>query len=82
VEFEIDIVYKKGARSTNSVALSRICTAKSTATEQEKLTIFQKIHMKPIGGIVNVLWVFPRRQFDVCRRFGTFCLFQLPSLDV
>ena len=27
-------------------------------------------------------WVFPRRQFEVCRRFGTLCRFHLQRLDV
>jgi hypothetical protein len=49
-EYEYNIVYKRGSSNTNADALSKIHVAETTPTEQEKLKIFQEMHMKPAGG--------------------------------
>ena len=45
-----DIVYKRGSSNTNADTLSRIHVAETITTEQEKLKIFQEMHMKTAGG--------------------------------
>jgi hypothetical protein len=45
-ECEYNIVYKRGSSNTNADAVSRIDVAETTPTEQEKLKIFQEMHMQ------------------------------------
>jgi hypothetical protein len=49
-ECEYNIVYKRGTSNTNAVALRRIHVAEIIPTEQEKLMIFQEMHVKPAVG--------------------------------
>jgi hypothetical protein len=53
-EYEYNIVYKRGSSNTNADALSRIHVAETPPTEQEKLKIFQEMHMKPAGGHLDI----------------------------
>jgi hypothetical protein len=54
LEYKYNTVYKRGSSNNNADALSRIYVAETTPTEQEKLKIFQEIHMKPAGGHLGI----------------------------
>ena len=64
-EFEYNIVYKRGSSNTNADALSRIHVAETTPTEQEKLKIFQEMHMKPAGGHLGMNKTYERMKLFV-----------------
>ena len=59
LEYDYEVVYKRGSSNTNADALSRIHVAETSPaytvainppTEQEKLNIIKEMHMKPTGG--------------------------------
>ena len=59
-EYEYDIVYKRGSSNTNADALSRIHVEETLPTEQEKLKIFQEMHMNPAGGNLGMNKTYER----------------------
>jgi len=59
-EYEYDIVYKRRSSNTNADVLSRIHVAETVPTEQEKLKIFQEMHMKPAGGHLGINKTYER----------------------
>jgi len=59
-EYEYNIVYKRGSSNTNADALSRIHVTEAKPTEQEKLKIFQEMHMNPTGGHLGMNKTYER----------------------
>ena len=64
-KFEYNIVYKRGSSNTNADTLSRIHVAETTPTEQEKLKIFQEMHMKQAGGHLGMNKTYERMKLFV-----------------
>ena len=64
-EYEYDIVYKRDSSNTNADALSRIHGAETIPTEQEKLKIFQEMHMKPARGHLGTNKTYERMKLFI-----------------
>jgi len=64
-EYDYCIVYKRGSSNTNVDALSRIHVAETMPTEQEKLYIFQDVHMKPVGGHLGMNKTYERMKLFI-----------------
>ena len=59
-EYEYDIIYRRCSSNTYVDALSRIDVAETINTEQEKLKIFQEMHLKPARGYLGMNKTYER----------------------
>ena len=59
-KYEYNIIYKRGSSNTNADALSRINVREAMPTEQEKLKIFQELHINPTGGHLGMNKTYER----------------------